>query len=1079
MRRLFYLLILTACACSKPQIQEIPDVSDVPSGIADVTFDVSLEVPTKTSLGPETGNFYPVLWSEGDCISVNGRGSSALTADQAGKSTATFKVTQVSAPYKIVYPVSAMFSDGVILPKTQKFTEWGFDPAAAIQVCKASSLSPSLHNACAYLRITLRKSESGETVKQIKVISNDDKFLCGRFSIDYDNNKLKYIEAGMNCVVMGRPEDDATVTIPYNEDGTCTAFIAIPSGEYPSGFTVVISTVGSNSPGANMVKQSFTKGVTMAPGSVHPLEEVSFSDDTYRFSGGTGTESDPYLIATSDDIWSLFSYSNHNDYSVNYSGKHYKQICDITVENKYWVSAFREPSKAFTGVYDGGGHMIEYLSVKNYVSGDDKYACGFFAYTKDATFKNLDIRYKYYRDNPQQITGNYNGGFIGHMDGGLIENCTLSGNMHTGPDAAYTGGIVGYLCGGGVVSGCLVSSSVTADGAIAESNYMNSHIGGIVGYVNDGIVTDCLMSGHVRSVGACAGGIVGSLIKGNVTGCNVDRAYMYGDVARVGGVAGYVGGAGCVIENCQMTGIVLSKTAGEVGGIAGYIRGGRIASCQVLKPATVSGDGGSVGGVAGNVYSSTSANDITIDNCTVYADVTGKMNVGGIAGTVNSQGGSMRIINNAYAHGTITTTLHQLGAANMGGIVGVVTTTSNVATSVMNNVCMMTKFKNTATVDEITSIGGIVGAFLGSGAISWCWSDVMIGNIITSSKTTSKLGSIVGDCALSTLPHCYYNENSTIKATQSKNGLGSATSSFTDGNVLSRLNWTTGKDSDLKPWVNTIWTVSGTSYPTPQGIVSNEGQHTSKTKRISVIGDSISSFDGYNPEGYDAYYPTTTCRTFCVRDMYWYRLAYDYMKDAILDVNIAFSGSLVTYNGNWKNFPSRYILRKGMGNPDIILLWGGTNDYTANKLLYGTTTCQEASSAPSNSDLNTVFATTDAATTMDKAEALSDQTFFEAYIKLVKMMTLQYPKVKIVLIVGEHFSVGMKETIEAIAGHYPNNCRVIDLLSINGFDGITTNPDWRPIGKCMDGARNLHPNEAGMAFIANKIYTELGSWLEE
>ena len=185
MKRILYLLLLSACSCSNPQIQE---KSDVPSG-SEVTFEVSLDVPTKTSLGQKTGDFYPVLWSEGDCISVNGRGSSALTDDQAGKSVATFKVTQVSAPYKIVYPVTGMFSDGVILPKSQKFTEWGFDPATAIQVGKSSSLAPALHNVCAYLRITISKADA-ETVKQIKVISNDGKFLCGRFSIDYENNKL-------------------------------------------------------------------------------------------------------------------------------------------------------------------------------------------------------------------------------------------------------------------------------------------------------------------------------------------------------------------------------------------------------------------------------------------------------------------------------------------------------------------------------------------------------------------------------------------------------------------------------------------------------------------------------------------------------------------------------------------------------------------------------------------------------------------------------------------------------------------------------------------------------------------------
>ena len=181
MKVIAFLLLATVLACSKPEIFEQPAAQSCP----DVTLEVTLDVPTKTVLGDKVGNYYPVLWSEGDCISVNGRGSSALTASQAGKTTASFKVTGVSAPYTVVYPVTAMFSEGVILPKSQKFTEWGFDPATAIQVGKSSSLAPALHNVCSYLRITISKADA-EVVKQIKVISNDDKFLCGRFSIDYE-----------------------------------------------------------------------------------------------------------------------------------------------------------------------------------------------------------------------------------------------------------------------------------------------------------------------------------------------------------------------------------------------------------------------------------------------------------------------------------------------------------------------------------------------------------------------------------------------------------------------------------------------------------------------------------------------------------------------------------------------------------------------------------------------------------------------------------------------------------------------------------------------------------------------------
>lgn len=1062
----FFLLFSLALACARETIEPGPD-SPSPGT---VTLQVRLDGTSKTVLGDKTGAQYAVNWAEGDCISVNGKGSRALTAAQAGGTSASFTVSDVTAPYTIIYPVGATFGEGIQLPKNQRFTHWGFDPATAIQVGKGASLTPELHNLCAFMRITVCRSDD-ETVKQIKVISNDNLFLCGRFAVDFENHTMRYLEAGMNCVVMGRPEDNPDIDIPYDAEGKCTAFIALPPGTYPGGFTVVVST----SAGANMVKRAHSKGITLEPGQVYPMDEISFADNTYRFSGGDGSADHPYLVATSDDISTLFSMSN-SSYSANYTGKHYLQICDIAVENKHWVSAFREPDKAFTGVYDGDGHMLEYLSVKNWVSGDTKYACGLFAYTKDAVIKNLNLRYKFYRDNPLQITGYYNGGFVGHMTGGRIENCTLSGNMHAA--APYVGGIVGYM-EGGTISGCLVSSSVSGDATVTSSGYDNAYVGGIAGFVASGSIENCILTGHVRSVGSCVGGMVGQLSKGTISACSVDRAYVYGDKPRVGGIVGFVNGIDCIIRDCSVSGIVLSQ-GGETGGIAGYVRGGEILSCQVLKPATVTGGGGSVGGIAGNIYSTVAANAVTIDGCTVLAGVNGTMNLGGIAGTVNSHGGPMRIINNACGYTTLRTDSSNGSSANMGGIVGIVTATGTVPVTIAGNLAMALKLVNTYKASGISGIGGIAGNFAGPGELACCWSDVQAGNIITAADTQQKMGSIVGNCVLSELPNCYYDVNSTLKATTTpeKTGLGVPVASFTDGSLLAGLNTASAQRPELRTWTDGCWTDQGARYPVPEGTASNEGQRTKKTRRISVIGDSISSFDGYIPEGYVAYYPTTTCRTFNVRDMYWYRLAYDKMSDAILDVNIAYSGSLVTYNGNENNFPRRYIARKGMGTPDVIVLFGGTNDFTASKTLYGSLKCDTATSAPSQQDRNQVFSAADAATTLAQAESLGDATYFEAYVKLVRMMILQYPEVRIVLIVGEHFSTGMQQTLEAIASHYHGNCRTVDFLSVNGLDGITNNPDWCPIGKCLDGGRNLHPNEAGMEVIADKIYRELGSWLE-
>ena len=54
-------------------------------------FSISLE-ESRTQLGEEVDGFYPLYWSEGDAISVNGVSSAALTASQAGAAAATFTV---------------------------------------------------------------------------------------------------------------------------------------------------------------------------------------------------------------------------------------------------------------------------------------------------------------------------------------------------------------------------------------------------------------------------------------------------------------------------------------------------------------------------------------------------------------------------------------------------------------------------------------------------------------------------------------------------------------------------------------------------------------------------------------------------------------------------------------------------------------------------------------------------------------------------------------------------------------------------------------------------------------------------
>ena len=69
------------------------------------TLTLSLE-ESRTQLGEKTDGVYPLYWSEGDQISVNGAVSNLLSAEEAGKASATFAVSGVTYPYSVVYPAS-------------------------------------------------------------------------------------------------------------------------------------------------------------------------------------------------------------------------------------------------------------------------------------------------------------------------------------------------------------------------------------------------------------------------------------------------------------------------------------------------------------------------------------------------------------------------------------------------------------------------------------------------------------------------------------------------------------------------------------------------------------------------------------------------------------------------------------------------------------------------------------------------------------------------------------------------------------------------------------------------------------
>ena len=135
----------------------------------------------------------------------------------------------------------------------------------------------------------------------------------------------------------------------------------------------------------------------------------------------------------------------------------------VSAVNLYvWNPMGASSSKAYTGVFDGGGHTISGVYVGQ--------------------------------------NGN-NAGLFGYVSGGSIRNLSLSDSLISGT-GNYVGGIVGQIGESGVISQCINMGEVKG----SES------VGGIAGSCSKGEIRQCVNKGLVRKADSLrVGGIVGDM----------------------------------------------------------------------------------------------------------------------------------------------------------------------------------------------------------------------------------------------------------------------------------------------------------------------------------------------------------------------------------------------------------------------------------------------------------------------------------------------------------------------------------------------------------------------------------------
>ena len=347
-----------------------------------------------------------------------------------------------------------------------------------------------------------------------------------------------------------------------------------------------------------------------------------------KYSGGTGSPEDPYLISTAADM---------NQIGRNYTDwdKCFKLTADINL-SAYTGTQFSrigtDANHAFSGVFDGNGHTISGFTY----TAEGRDYIGVFGNNR-GIIENVSLV-------DVNVTGrSYVGGLVGNMEGSdygsEISNCNSTGVIRGGDNSWNIGGLVGcastneYWC---YINNCYSTSAVTGGNGSA-------YLGGLVGQIVNGDISYCYSTGAVtgRDGSVCLGGLVGGIgstgsyeywSEGDISYCystgtvtGGDDSYDLGGLVGAGSDESYGN-----ISDCYSTGAVSSGyNSDSLGGLVGYVYYGDVADCYANGEVVGDYDAGGLVGLKES-YS-------TITTCYSSGRVSGYMFVGGLLGWDNGE----------------------------------------------------------------------------------------------------------------------------------------------------------------------------------------------------------------------------------------------------------------------------------------------------------------------------------------------------------------------------------------------------------------------------------------------------------
>ncbi len=363
---------------------------------------------------------------------------------------------------------------------------------------------------------------------------------------------------------------------------------------------------------------------------VSGLEVEQVTDENPGVLEGTGTDTDPYIINSIED---LVVFASNVTNGTTYEGQTVKLGLSLDFNsNKSYVDPLRtdygqygyngelktllttgsgfipigsvtgDQSKSFLGIFDGYGNSIDNIYIMRKCDSVNQEIVGGMFNDNYGNIKNLQIN-----NGKIEVIGNGNtyllvGGIVGR-NWGEIFRCSYSGSLNSNGNItaqSLLGGIVGQ--NQSTIEECYNGASVY----INDTNLSNEiFIGGIAGQNRKGKIGNCYNLGNIT------GKSEKILYIGGITAYNHQKIYNSYNIGEIEGEGvtelniGGISGVNSYIENCYNLGKIygIENSVANIGGIVGNQLAGNeetaiINNCSNIGQIVIS-DNANIGEIVG------------------------------------------------------------------------------------------------------------------------------------------------------------------------------------------------------------------------------------------------------------------------------------------------------------------------------------------------------------------------------------------------------------------------------------------------------------------------------------------------